>query len=503
MATSGTADARRAIGLAGRLSALAADAADAEPALVAALAELCAFTGCEVGHVVVVRRGDVVGTRVWHGADDPALETFRAAGERLRLRSGEGLAGRVLSTGKPAWVEDLARDPTFARRGPAADAGIRAALAFPLLAGGDVVGVVELFGRAPGAPGEHLLSVLPLVGADLGRMVERSRTDERLRASEHRYRLLFESASDAILVGDRDGNLTSVNPAACRLLGYSEEELVGKNGRSLCAPEWLDLVDRHAARKAAGEEEAAAYEMVLVHRTGTRIPVEARTAVLRDGDEVVGAHAVIRDISARKRAEEALRESEERFRGAFDAAAIGMALCAVDGRWLKVNRSLCELVGYDQDELLQMRFQDVTHPDDIDADLALVEALFAGEIPSYRLDKRYVRRDGRIVPIHLSVSLVRDAAGAPAYSVAQILSRGGEPASGRCPLTAREREVLALLAGGETSAAAAERLGIGDETVQTHVRRAMRKLPARTRTEAVAIALSAGWLEPDALPVAS
>ena len=113
-------------------------------------------------------------------------------------------------------------------------------------------------------------------------------------------------------------------------------------------------------------------------------------------------------------------EPPDAFRLAFDAAPIGMALVAPDGRWLRVNRSLCELTGYSEQELLQGSFQDITHPDDLDADLAYVQQVLADERPGYRMDKRYVRKDGEVVWASLSVSLVRDSGGAPLVFVSQI-----------------------------------------------------------------------------------
>ncbi len=119
-----------------------------------------------------------------------------------------------------------------------------------------------------------------------------------------------------------------------------------------------------------------------------------------------------------------LVESEERLRGALDAAAIGMALVSLDGRWLRVNRSLCQLVGYGEEELLALTFQELTDPADLAADLGQVGRLLAGEIAEYHMEKRYVHKSGRPVWALLSVSLVRDAGGAPAYFVSQIQDIG-------------------------------------------------------------------------------
>jgi len=125
-------------------------------------------------------------------------------------------------------------------------------------------------------------------------------------------------------------------------------------------------------------------------------------------------------LRARERQDEMLREAQERFRGAFEHAPIGMALVAPDGRWLRVNGALCDIVGYTEDELLARSFQDITHPDDLETDLDQVRRMLSGEIRTYQLDKRYIHRGGRVVWVTLSVSLVHDSAGDPLYFVSQI-----------------------------------------------------------------------------------
>jgi PAS domain S-box-containing protein len=108
------------------------------------------------------------------------------------------------------------------------------------------------------------------------------------------------------------------------------------------------------------------------------------------------------------------------FQNAFEFAAIGMALVSPEGKWLRVNRSICELTGYTEGELLKRTFQDITHPDDLDLDLENVRKMLASEIDSYQMEKRYLHKKGSIVSVLLSVSLVRNKSGEPLFFISQI-----------------------------------------------------------------------------------
>jgi PAS domain S-box-containing protein len=128
----------------------------------------------------------------------------------------------------------------------------------------------------------------------------------------------------------------------------------------------------------------------------------------------------MQDFTALKQAEEAARESEGRFRATFEQAAVGMALVAPDGRWLRVNRKLCDFVGYSHEELMGLTFQDITHPDDLETDLAHVRQMLAGAITTYAMEKRYIRKDRSLVWINLTVALVRTPQGQPDYFISVV-----------------------------------------------------------------------------------
>jgi len=129
---------------------------------------------------------------------------------------------------------------------------------------------------------------------------------------------------------------------------------------------------------------------------------------------------ISRDITENNKINVALRESEERFRGTFEQAAIGIAHVSTEGRFLRINKRFCDIVGYRKEEMLKHTFQDITHPDDLDIDLEYVFQMLSGKIKTYSMEKRYFRKNGSIVWVNLTVSLVRESSGKPKYFISAV-----------------------------------------------------------------------------------
>jgi PAS domain S-box-containing protein len=198
--------------------------------------------------------------------------------------------------------------------------------------------------------------------------------NEEIRRSMARTRDVIDLAPDAFLQADLKAQFTDVNQAACRLLGYDRDELVGKKTIvDLIPPEDVPrLASTRDYLLSPGKVDVG--EWTLMRKNGTPVPVEASAKILPDGRW----QAFGRDISERKRIERTLQESEERFRLTIDEAPIGIALVALDGRFVRVNRALCEIVGYSSGELTELTFQAITHPDDRDTDRAAAGQLVRG-----------------------------------------------------------------------------------------------------------------------------
>ena len=249
----------------------------------------------------------------------------------------------------------------------------------------------------------------------------RKRAEEELRLSEARFSTAFEYAPIGVALVADDGHWIKVNRALCDLLGYTAEELQAMRFQDVTHPDDLPPNLEYTRQIFAGEVRSYALEKRYIHKSGRVVWASLSVSLVRDSQgQPLYRIAQIQDITERKRAEDQLRLSEARFSSAFEYAPIGVALIATDGSFVKVNRALCDMLGYSSEELLTKSVQQITHPDDWEGDQAQGNRMLAGEISSYQLEKRNLHKSGRVIWIGLSVSLVRDREGQPLYFISQI-----------------------------------------------------------------------------------
>ena len=248
---------------------------------------------------------------------------------------------------------------------------------------------------------------------------------EALRESEARFRAVIDSANEGILVYDASLMVTAGNAAAERIIGLPLAAMLGKPGFTSLLPcvredgTPLPPEDRPTRVTVRAGKPLTGHVVGIVRPDKSVTWLDVNTGFLqRPGErEFYGIVSTISDITGRRQAERALRDSEERFRQTFQLAASGICE-VVDGRFVRVNRSLCDILGYPEEQLLGMSVKDVSHPEDRDLTDLQRSRIYAGEIESARFDKRYVRADGSVVWCDLAIALVRTPDGKPQYEIA-------------------------------------------------------------------------------------
>jgi PAS domain S-box-containing protein len=248
----------------------------------------------------------------------------------------------------------------------------------------------------------------------------RKRVEEELRDSEARFRLLIESAPDGIFVQTAH-RFAFCNPATLRFLGAgSADALIGTPVAERFRPDFRDTVAERIRLLNEEKQPVPLIEEVMLRIDDTPFPAEVE-AVPIDWRGEHGAMVFFRDITARRLVEIELRRNEEWLRLYFELPFIGMAVTSPQTKqWLRVNDRLCEILGYARDELVQKSWTDLTHPDDLEADVAEFEKVMRGESEGYKIDKRFIRGDGATIYATIDVKCVRTNRGEVDFFVATI-----------------------------------------------------------------------------------
>ncbi|XZN89255.1 MAG: PAS domain S-box protein [Microcoleus sp.] len=238
---------------------------------------------------------------------------------------------------------------------------------------------------------------------DLG---QRKQAEETLRKQAK----MLDLANDTIALLDLKGKISYWNHGAKRLYGWRNSEAMGKNIHELLQTELPQTAESIQEQFfSTGDWQG---ELVRSKRDGTKITVASRWTLQRDEEgEAQAILEISNDISDRKLSEIAASESAERFRATFEQAAVGMAQANLEGKLLLVNQKLCEILGYSRTELSEKNFQEITLPEDLEPELHHLQRLLAGEIETYSMEKRYIRKNGDLMWANLSVSLLQEQNG--------------------------------------------------------------------------------------------
>jgi PAS domain S-box-containing protein len=242
------------------------------------------------------------------------------------------------------------------------------------------------------------------------------RKTEELQQQRAWFEVTLSSIGDAVITTDVQSKVTYLNPVAESMIGWTSAQARGEPLERV-----FRIVNEYTRQTVAnpigralqtGNIVGLANHTALIDKNGRVIPIEDSAAPIRDTQgKVIGAVMVFHDVSDRRRVEDALRTSEERLRATFNQAAVGIVVADLNGRFLEANPRFCDILGYSFDELQQLTFAQIVHPEDLSGSQAEARVLLAGEIPHCAFENRYIRKDGAALWGRTTLALLRDAGG--------------------------------------------------------------------------------------------
>jgi len=397
-----------------------------------------------------------------------------------RIPMAEGVMGRVVGSGKSVLLKDVHTDDAFL----GAIEGIVSEVCVPLFDGGEAVGTLNVESTKGTALGEADLQLMTALSEEISIAIGRARLYMEIQESEERYRQLVENASDLIYGCDVNGCLVFANAVAVRMVGYPEEEMIGKHYLDLIRTDFRPEAERFYNQQFARKLINTYYELPIVAKDGRELWIGQNVQVVIEDERVAGFQAVARDITERKQAEvqsqrdaaeravalEQLRENEQRYRALFERTNDAVFILSLDKVHLAVNQQAADLLGYTVDELVGMTTEQVVVPrEHPQAEKRVADLLAGRSLPVY--ERIFLRKDGSEVAVEINVALVYDPAGNPLHIqsiVRDISGRKRAEAELERLLTTLERRGTQLQTAAQVSRAASSILD-PDQLIQQAV----------------------------------
>lgn len=356
-----------------------------------------------------------------------------AACPGARLSMASSLSGRAVQSSMALYCQESESDPRvdldFCKQ-----IGVRSLVSAPLFHAGEAIGVLNVVSLKPRAFERRHVDALQLMGGLVAAalqhaaefeikkklLCERTKALAALRESEERFRSSFEHAAIGVALVALNGRWLQVNRSVCDIVGYSEAEMLVTDFQAVTHPDDLQADLDYVRQLIAGEIRDYHMTKRYLHKQGHIVWILLSVSLVRDeSGEPLYFISQIQDITERKRIEDALRISEEAYRTSFEMTGVGMAHTnLLTGRFLRVNRKLCDITGYSADQLRCMTFYQITHPDDVQENREAVARMVAGTANEYIAEKRYIRKDGTMVWVSANATVIRDLNGVPLYAVA-------------------------------------------------------------------------------------
>jgi len=363
---------------------------------------------------------------------EQALRNYEEVGY-LEFTNFNNLFGRAITTGKVVIANMPDSDPRSSGR-PTGHPPMRSFLGVPIFVGDQVQGMVALANRPGGYSEEEQRRIETLVqhagglctsyrqrAAAMVLEQERAKVEAALAESQRQYRDLVDTSYNVIWSVDMEGRFTFLNQASRAVFGRAPEEMIGRRFHEFVPEDQHQANDEIFAQLFRDGQDVIDYSNRIRRDDGSIAILNSNARVVLDAEgQRIGISGMSQDCTENVRAQEAIAQSEARFRGLFDQAAVGMCLVSTEGNFLRANARFCEIVGYSTAELLQRDCIATTHPDEREMEAKIVARIRAGELQGHTWEKRYVHKAGHAVWCNLTLSLLPGSSGQPAQFVAVV-----------------------------------------------------------------------------------
>jgi PAS domain S-box-containing protein len=390
---------------------------DSDQAMESILNFLCEFMQWSIAHIYLVSDENpdmLYPADVWYPVEIGDYAEFHDLTMKTCFIRGEGLPGRVLESGKPLWVEDVTKDANFPRAHYAEKNGLKTGFALPVLISRKTVAVLEFFTTEALSEDREMLATLQQVSNQIGLILERKRSEVSLRTSEEQNRLLLESVDEGIYGLDLEGNTSFVNPAVCRMLGYTEEELIGQPMHALVHHSYPDGTPypREKCHMYATFTDGEVHNIdneVLWCKDGSSIPVEYTSQPIYKKGKVSGAVVTFRDISERKEAEMALLKSTNELKEVLTTTSQGYWRIDNDIRTVEMNPRMAQILGITPQQAIGTSVYNYLSDEQKEFHKGSIKKRKAGKSETYELV--LTNAEGAQVPCIFSATPLYDDAG--------------------------------------------------------------------------------------------
>lgn len=309
-----------------KVATAANEAKDLDEALQVCLDEICYYIGWPAGHVYLLAEdgsGDLISSDIWHFDVPAQFAEFRRITQGTRFSSGSGLPGRVLASGEPIWkadsipgaglpltAEEFIADPAFPRAKALVDSGIKAVACYPIRVGSEIAGVMEMFSESRVRPSDDLSSLLDTVATQLGRSIERHRSEQNLRASEQKFRALVENSNQGFAIHS-GGTPLYVNDEGARILGRSAEEFMGLDTIfNAVHPDDRERLLNYQRARVQGGDAPSIYEFRGQRRDGSDVPLLTKVSPIKWEGKDAYLMAVV-DMTEQRETEAQLHQAQK------------------------------------------------------------------------------------------------------------------------------------------------------------------------------------------------